>query len=141
MAKDAGNVSLTLDGTDVSAKVLTVGALDQSAEEVDITAMGASIRNLQATLEQATELSVQFSVDDWNDALFTKLAALWAARGTAFPMKIRPTPGVIADTNPEFQFDARIIRNPLFDNAQPGQTFKRTVVFRRVTAVTVDVIP
>lgn len=141
MAIDAGNAFVSLNGVDVSALCTNIGPLDQSREEVDITAFGASIRVMQATLEQSVELALTFNVNAFNDTLHSTLATMWSTPATAYAIKIRPTTAAISVTNPEFQFDARLIKNPLFDTAVPGQTYKRTIGLRRTTAVTVDTIP
>lgn len=137
MARDAGNVFLSLNGVDVSSKVRSIGGIDQSREEVDITNMGATIRTMQATIEQSIELQVVFNIDDYTGTLFTTLNTMWSNPGTAYAVIVRTDAGVIGAANPEFRFNARLIQRPLFDNAQPGQTLASTCVFRRVTAVTV----
>lgn len=136
MAVDAGNAYLTINAVDVGAKVLSIGALDQNREEIDITAMGASIRTMQATLEASVELQIVFKVDDWSDTMQSTLATMWSNPATAYAIAIRPTNTTKAPTNPEFQFSARLIKNPLFDQAQPGQVYKRTIGLRRTTAIT-----
>lgn len=141
MAIDAGNCFLSINAQDVSAKVMSITGLTQQREEVDITVMGASIREMQATLEQIQDFTVTFRVDAWNDTLYTTLATMWANPATAYAVAFRPTTAAISATNPEFQFNARLPQNNLFDQAQPGQVFKRTVNLRRVTAVTVDITP
>lgn len=137
MAIDAGNAFVSLNGADVSPKVASLGGLPQAREEVDITAMGDLIRKMQATLEQSSEVQIVFHVDAWNDTLFTTLTTMWSNPGTAYAIIIRPTNATIGATNPDFRFSARLINAPLFDNVQPGQTYKRTITLRRTTAVTV----
>jgi hypothetical protein len=141
VAIDGGNAFVSLNAQDVSAKVASISGLDQSREEVDVTAMGDLVRKMQATLEQAAEVQIVFHVDAWNDTLATTLATMWANPGTAYAIAVRPTNTTIAATNPEFQFQARLIRNPMMDPVQPGQTFKRSITLRRTTAITTDVTP
>lgn len=141
MAIDGGNAYVSLNAIDVSSKVASLGALDQSREEVDITAMGDLVRKMQATLEEAVELPITFHVDAWNGQPITVLDTMWAAPATAFAIAIRPTNTTISATNPEFQFNARLIRYPRFDTAAPGQTFKLTAVLRRTGSITVDITP
>lgn len=137
MAIDGGNARVSLNAVDVSAKVASIGGLDQTREEVDITAMGDLIRKMQATLEQSAEVQITFHTDAWNDTLYTTLSTMWSNPGTAYAIAIRPTNAAIAATNPEFQFSARLIRAPLIDTVTPGQTFKRSITLRRTTAITV----
>ena len=141
MAVDSGNAFVSLNAVDVSAKVASIGGLDQSREEVDITAMGDVIRKMQATLEQSAEVAITFHVDAWNGQPITVLDTMWANPATAYAIAIRPTNTTIAATNPEFQFSARLIRYPRFDAVSPGQTHKLTVALRRTTAITVDITP
>lgn len=136
MAIDAGTYFVLINAVDLSAKGISVGALDQTREERDVTAFGAAIRNLQQTIEASVELPLVFNQDFAAASVHATINPLFTGK-TEFAVELRPTNAARSTTNPGFTFSARVLRYSLLDPVTPGDTHKSSVTLRRTTAVTV----
>lgn len=97
---------IEVSGVNLSDHVRTV-EVSSSREEVDLSAMGASYRDIGLGLADAT-ISVTFYQDFAAASVHQTLQALYNAPDTPFNVKIRPTSGAISPTNPEWTMSAKL---------------------------------
>lgn len=112
-------------------------ALESSRDEVDLTSMGASYREMAAGLADAT-ITATFYQDFAAGSVHATLQALYDAPATPFNVKIRPTTAAISPTNPEFTMSARLFNySPLA--ATVGEASTMDLTFRNASQAGVTV--
>jgi hypothetical protein len=90
-------VSVTLNSVDLSAYVTAV-TINQSFDELEVTAMGDSSHKFAKGLEAST-----ITLDFLNDnAAATVIPTLRAAYGTTVPVVIKQTSSAVSATNPSY---------------------------------------
>ena len=88
-------VSVTFNSVDLSAYVTSV-TVNQSFDELEVTAMGDTAHKFAKGLEAST-----ITLDFLNDnASATVIPTLRAAYGTTVPVVIKQTSGAVSATNP-----------------------------------------
>ena len=112
-------------------------ALESSRDEVDLTSMGASYREMAAGLADAT-ITATFFQDFAAGSVHATLQPLYDAPNTPFNVKLRPTFAAISATNPEFTMSARLFNySPL--NATVGEASTMDLTFRNASQAGVTV--
>lgn len=116
------DVRVEVNAVNLSDHVRSV-TIESSRDEVDMTAMGASYRDIAAGLADAT-VTVTFYQDFAAASVHQTLQALFNAPDTPFSLKLRPTTAAISPTNPEFQLTARLLTyNPIAGAVGEASTF------------------
>jgi phage tail sheath gpL-like len=137
MAIDVSTYFVSINSVDLSSKCVSVGGLEQSREEQDITAFGDVIRQMQGTIEASPDLPLSFNQDFTGGSVHATISAIYTGK-TAVAVDLRPTNAARSATNPSFTFTAKIPRYSPMDAASPGSILKASVTLRRTTAVTVQ---
>jgi hypothetical protein len=89
--------SVTFNSVDLSAYVTSV-TINQSFDELEVTAMGDTAHKFTKGLEAST-----ITLDFLNDnAAATVIPTLRAAYGTTVPLVIKQTTGAVSATNPSY---------------------------------------
>lgn len=130
---------VTINGVALSnhARKVTV---EDSREEVDVTAFGATNKAVAKGLGDAT-MTVEFYQDFAAANVHATLQPL-VSSSTPITVAVRPTSAAISATNPEWQMSALLFPYNMIDGAV-GEASMITAVFRNAsqTGVTYDITP
>ena len=126
-------VSVTLNSVDLSAYVTAV-TINQSFEEISVTAMGDSSMKYAKGLEQST-----ITLDFLNDnAASTVIPTLRAAYGTTVTCVIKQTSAAVSASNPSYT--ASVLVNNLQNvNGAVGDISNQSITFTCNSTVAVAV--
>jgi hypothetical protein len=126
-------VSVTLNSVDLSAYVTAV-SINQSFEELSVTAMGDSSMKYAKGLEQST-----ITLDFLNDnAAATVIPTLRAAYGTTVTCVIKQTSAAVSATNPSYT--ASVLVNNLQNvNGAVGDISNQSITFTCNSTIAVAV--
>ena len=126
-------VSVTLNSVDLSAYVTAV-TINQSFEELTVTAMGDSSQKFAKGLETST-----ITLDFLNDnAAATVIPTLRAAYGTTVTCVIKQTSSAVSATNPSYT--ASVLVNNLQNvNGAVGDISNQSITFTCNSTVAVAV--
>ena len=126
-------VSVTLNSVDLSAYVTAV-TINQSFEELSVTAMGDSSMKYAKGLEQST-----ITLDFLNDnAASTVIPTLRAAYGTTVTCVIKQTSSAVSATNPSYTASV-LINNLQNVNGAVGDISNQSITFTCNSTVAVAV--
>ena len=126
---------VTLNSVDVSDQV-TAATINQTFDELEITAMGNTSHVFAKGLESST-----ITLDFLNSYAAAEVATtLQSAYGTTVPLIIKPTSAVVSATNPEFQ--TTILVNNLTPVAgSVGDLSMQSITFTCNSPIVVDTTP
>ena len=128
-------VSVTLNSVDLSAYVTAV-TINQSFDELEVTAMGDSSHKFAKGLEAST-----ITLDFLNDtAASNVLQTLQAAWGTTVPLTLKQTSAAISSTNPEYQTTV-LVNNTQDINGSPADISSQSITFTCNSVIVVDTTP
>jgi hypothetical protein len=129
------NVGLKIATVDISAYVTGV-TLNQSFDELEVTAMGDTAHKFVKGLESAT-LTVDF-LNDWAAAqVMTTLRTAWGTTAAVSMITVKGT--AVSATNPSYQFSI-LVNNltPVGSGGGVGEVASSSVTFTVNTAVTLS---
>jgi hypothetical protein len=120
------NAVITVDGDDISDHVSSV-TIETSRDEVDVTAFGASNREMLAGLGDATitlEVFQDFESNEIDQNMFQH-----SIEDSPFEVTVRPTSNAISATNPEYSMQALLFNYSPISGAV-GEASTTTLTFR-----------
>lgn len=117
--------TITVNGTDLSDHCSSV-TIEDSAEEVDLTAFGASnYREFAPGMKDAT-ISAEFYQDFAAASVDSVLSAAYAS-STAFPVVVKADSAATSATNPSFTLSSRLYTySPLAGGVGEANTVSAT---------------
>ncbi len=116
---------VTLNGVTVSDHVSSV-TVETSKDEVDVTSMGATFRQLLAGIGDAT-VTLSVFQDFAGGSIHATVWPLYSA-GTTFPVTVRPTSAAESATNPTMTMTGIILSyNPLAGSVGDASTTDITI--------------
>jgi len=126
-------VSVTFNSVDLSAYVTSV-TVNQSFDELEVTAMGDSAHKFAKGLEAST-----ITLDFLNDnATATVIPTLRAAYGTTVPVVIKQTSGAASATNPSYSTTV-LVNNLQNVNGSVADISSQSITFTCNSVITVAV--
>jgi hypothetical protein len=126
-------VSVTFNSVDLSAYVTSV-TVNQSFDELEVTAMGDSAHKFAKGLEAST-----ITLDFLNDnATATVIPTLRAAYGTTVPVVIKQTSGAASATNPSYSTTV-LVNNLQNINGSVADISSQSITFTCNSVITVAV--
>ena len=126
-------VSVTFNSVDLSAYVTSV-TVNQSFDELEVTAMGDSSHKFAKGLEAST-----ITLDFLNDnATATVIPTLRAAYGTTVPVVIKQTSGAASATNPSYSTTV-LVNNLQNVNGGVADISSQSITFTCNSVITVAV--
>jgi hypothetical protein len=126
-------VSVTFNSVDLSAYVTSV-TVNQSFDELEVTAMGDSAHKFAKGLEAST-----ITLDFLNDnATSTVIPTLRAAYGTTVPVVIKQTSGAASATNPSYSTTV-LVNNLQNVNGSVSDISSQSITFTCNSVITVAV--
>jgi len=126
-------VSVTFNSVDLSAYVTAV-TVNQSFDELEVTAMGDSAHKFTKGLEAST-----ITLDFLNDnAATTVIPTLRAAYGTTVPVVIKQTTGAVTASNPSYSTTV-LVNNLQNINGSPADISSQSITFTCNSVITVAV--
>ena len=126
-------VSVTFNSVDLSAYVTSV-TVNQSFDELEVTAMGDSAHKFAKGLEAST-----ITLDFLNDnATSTVIPTLRAAYGTTVPVVIKQTSGAASATNPSYSTTV-LVNNLQNVNGGVADISSQSITFTCNSVITVAV--
>jgi hypothetical protein len=120
---------VTVDGDDISDHVRSV-TIETSRDEVDVTAMGASYREILTGLGDATitvEVFQDFASNEINQNMWVH-----SQETDPFEVTVKPTEAAVSATNPEFSMQALLFTYNPVDGAV-GEASMTTLTFRNAS--------
>ena len=124
---------VTLNSVDVSDQV-TAATINQTFDELEITAMGNTSHVFAKGLESST-----VTLDFLNSYAAAEVATtLQSAYGTTVALTIKPTSAVISATNPEYQTTI-LVNNLTPVSGSVGDLSTQSVTFTCNSPIVVDV--
>jgi len=125
--------SVTFNSVDLSAYVTSV-TINQSFDELEVTAMGDTAHKFAKGLEAST-----ITLDFLNDnAATTVIPTLRAAYGTTVPLVIKQTTGAVSATNPSYSTTV-LVNNLQNVNGSVGDISSQSITFTCNSVITVAV--
>jgi hypothetical protein len=125
--------SVTFNSVDLSAYVTSV-TINQSFDELEVTAMGDTAHKFAKGLEAST-----ITLDFLNDnAATTVIPTLRAAYGTTVPLVIKQTTGAVSATNPSYSTTV-LVNNLQNVNGAVGDISSQSITFTCNSVITVAV--
>jgi len=125
--------SVTFNSVDLSAYVTSV-TINQSFDELEITAMGDTAHKFAKGLEAST-----ITLDFLNDnAATTVIPTLRAAYGTTVPLVIKQSSGAVSATNPSYSTTV-LVNNLQNVNGAVGDISSQSITFTCNSVITVAV--
>jgi hypothetical protein len=125
--------SVTFNSVDLSAYVTSV-TINQSFDELEVTAMGDTAHKFAKGLEAST-----ITLDFLNDnAATTVIPTLRAAYGTTVPLVIKQTTGAVSATNPSYSTTV-LVNNLQNVNGAVGDISNQSITFTCNSVITVAV--
>jgi len=126
-------VSVTFNSVDLSAYVTSV-TVNQSFDELEVTAMGDTAHKFAKGLEAST-----ITLDFLNDnAATTVIPTLRAAYGTTVPVVIKQTTGAVSATNPSYSTTV-LVNNLQNVNGGVADISSQSITFTCNSVITVAV--
>ena len=126
-------VSVTFNSVDLSAYVTSV-TVNQSFDELEVTAMGDTAHKFTKGLEAST-----ITLDFLNDnAATTVIPTLRAAYGTTVPVVIKQTTGAVSASNPSYSTTV-LVNNLQNVNGSPADISSQSITFTCNSVITVAV--
>jgi len=126
-------VSVTFNSVDLSAYVTAV-TVNQSFDELEVTAMGDTAHKFTKGLEAST-----ITLDFLNDnAATTVIPTLRAAYGTTVPVVIKQTTGAVSASNPSYSTTV-LVNNLQNVNGSPADISSQSITFTCNSVITVAV--
>ena len=126
-------VSVTFNSVDLSAYVTAV-TVNQSFDELEVTAMGDTAHKFAKGLEAST-----ITLDFLNDnAATTVIPTLRAAYGTTVPVVIKQTTGAVSASNPSYSTTV-LVNNLQNINGSPADISSQSITFTCNSVITVAV--
>ena len=124
---------VTLNSVDVSDQV-TAATINQTFDELEITAMGNTSHVFAKGLESST-----ITLDFLNSYAAAEVATtLQSAYGTTVALTIKPTSAVISATNPEYQTTI-LVNNLTPVSGSVGDLSTQSITFTCNSPIVVDV--
>lgn len=124
---------VTLNSVDVSDQV-TAATINQTFDELEITAMGNTSHVFAKGLESST-----VTLDFLNSYAAAEVATtLQSAYGTTVALTIKPTSAVISATNPEYQTTI-LVNNLTPVSGSVGDLSTQSITFTCNSPIVVDV--
>ena len=120
------NAVITVDGDDISDHVSSV-TIETTRDEVDVTAFGASNRELLAGLGDATitlEVFQDFASNEIDQNMYQH-----SIEDSPFEVTVKPTNAIVSATNPEYSMQALLFQYSPIAGAV-GEASTTTLVFR-----------
>jgi hypothetical protein len=125
--------SVTFNSVDLSAYVTSV-TINQSFDELEVTAMGDTAHKFAKGLEAST-----ITLDFLNDnAAATVIPTLRAAYGTTVPVVIKQTSAAASATNPSYSTTV-LVNNLQNVNGAVGDISNQSITFTCNSVITVAV--
>jgi hypothetical protein len=125
--------SVTFNSVDLSAYVTSV-TINQSFDELEVTAMGDTAHKFAKGLEAST-----ITLDFLNDnAATTVIPTLRAAYGTTVPLVIKQSSGAVSATNPSYSTTV-LVNNLQNVNGAVGDISSQSITFTCNSVITVAV--
>jgi hypothetical protein len=125
--------SVTFNSVDLSAYVTSV-TINQSFDELEVTAMGDTAHKFTKGLEAST-----ITLDFLNDnAATTVIPTLRAAYGTTVPLVIKQASGAVSATNPSYSTTV-LVNNLQNVNGAVGDISSQSITFTCNSVITVAV--
>jgi hypothetical protein len=125
--------SVTFNSVDLSAYVTSV-TINQSFDELEVTAMGDTAHKFTKGLEAST-----ITLDFLNDnAATTVIPTLRAAYGTTVPLVIKQSSGAVSATNPSYSTTV-LVNNLQNVNGAVGDISSQSITFTCNSVITVAV--
>jgi len=126
-------VSVTFNSVDLSAYVTSV-TVNQSFDELEVTAMGDTAHKFAKGLEAST-----ITLDFLNDnATTTVIPTLRAAYGTTVPVIIKQTTGAVSASNPSYSTTV-LVNNLNNVNGSVSDISSQSITFTCNSVITVAV--
>jgi len=126
-------VSVTFNSVDLSAYVTAV-TVNQSFDELEVTAMGDTAHKFAKGLEAST-----ITLDFLNDnAATTVIPTLRAAYGTTVPVVIKQTTSAVSATNPSYSTTV-LVNNLQNVNGSVSDISSQSITFTCNSVITVAV--
>jgi len=126
-------VSVTFNSVDLSAYVTAV-TVNQSFDELEVTAMGDTAHKFTKGLEAST-----ITLDFLNDnAATTVIPTLRAAYGTTVPVVIKQATGAVSASNPSYSTTV-LVNNLQNINGSPADISSQSITFTCNSVITVAV--
>jgi len=126
-------VSVTFNSVDLSAYVTSV-TVNQSFDELEVTAMGDTAHKFAKGLEAST-----ITLDFLNDnATSTVIPTLRAAYGTTVPLVIKQTTSAVSATNPSYSTTV-LVNNLQNVNGSVSDISSQSITFTCNSVITVAV--
>jgi hypothetical protein len=126
-------VSVTFNSVDLSAYVTSV-TVNQSFDELEVTAMGDTAHKFAKGLEAST-----ITLDFLNDnAATTVIPTLRAAYGTTVPVVIKQTTGAVSASNPSYSTTV-LVNNLNNVNGSVSDISSQSITFTCNSIITVAV--
>ena len=124
---------VTLNSVDLSDQV-TAATINQTFDELEITAMGNTSHVFAKGLESST-----VTLDFLNSYAAAEIATtLQSAYGTTVALTIKPTSAVISATNPEYQTNI-LVNNLTPVSGSVGDLSTQSITFTCNSPIVVDV--
>ena len=124
-------VSVIFNSVDLSAYVTSV-TVNQSFDELEVTAMGDTAHKFAKGLEAST-----ITLDFLNDnASATVIPTLRAAYGTTVPVVIKQTSAAVSATNPSYSTTV-LVNNLQNVNGGPADISSQSITFTCNSVITV----
>jgi hypothetical protein len=125
--------SVTFNSVDLSAYVTSV-TINQSFDELEVTAMGDTAHKFAKGLEAST-----ITLDFLNDnAATTVIPTLRAAYGTTVPLVIKQSSGAVSAANPSYSTTV-LVNNLQNVNGAVGDISSQSITFTCNSVITVAV--
>jgi len=125
--------SVTFNSVDLSAYVTSV-TINQSFDELEVTAMGDTAHKFAKGLEAST-----ITLDFLNDnAATTVIPTLRAAYGTTVPLVIKQSSGAVSASNPSYSTTV-LVNNLQNVNGAVGDISSQSITFTCNSVITVAV--
>jgi hypothetical protein len=125
--------SVTFNSVDLSAYVTSV-TINQSFDELEVTAMGDTAHKFAKGLEAST-----ITLDFLNDnAATTVIPTLRAAYGTTVPLVIKQSSAAVSATNPSYSTTV-LVNNLQNVNGAVGDISSQSITFTCNSVITVAV--
>jgi hypothetical protein len=125
--------SITFNSVDLSAYVTSV-TINQSFDELEVTAMGDTAHKFAKGLEAST-----ITLDFLNDnAATTVIPTLRAAYGTTVPLVIKQSSAAVSATNPSYSTTV-LVNNLQNVNGAVGDISSQSITFTCNSVITVAV--
>lgn len=121
---------ITVDGDDISDHVSSV-TIETTRDEVDVTAFGASNREILAGLGDATitlEVFQDFASNEIDQNMYQH-----SIEDSPFEVTVRPTDAAISATNPEYTMQALLFSYSPISGAV-GEASTTTLTFRNASS-------